>query len=92
MENHWVLIVYLLIFMDNIMEDTLKQLLVKESELKSQLEYWESYPPVNNMGKWARQTKLDRLSERLQKVQEKIQFHNTLYLSNEIHKQWKDVK
>ncbi len=92
MENHWVLIVYLLIFMDNIMEDTLKELLVKESELKSQLEYWESYPPVNNMGKWARQTKLDRLSERLQKVQEKIQFHNTLYLSNEIHKQWKDVK
>jgi L-ribulose-5-phosphate 3-epimerase UlaE len=78
--------------MDNIMEDTLKELLVKESELKSQLEYWESYPPVNNMGKWARQTKLDRLSERLQKVQEKIQFHNTLYLSNEIHKQWKDVK
>jgi hypothetical protein len=41
------------------------------------------------MGKWGRQTKIDAISERLKKVQEKIEFHNNLYLSNEIYKQWK---
>jgi hypothetical protein len=49
--------------------------------------------PVNNMGKWGRQTAIDRISERLKKVQEKIHFHDSLYLSNEIYKEWKkDVK
>jgi hypothetical protein len=67
------------------------KLKIREEELKEQLAYWEQYPPVNNMGKWARQTKLDRLSEKLKKVQEKIEFHNNIYLSNEIYKQWKDV-
>ena len=73
--------------------DKLKELLVKESELKSQLEYWEQYPPVNNMGKWARQTKLDRLSEKLEDVQNQIKLHNKIYLSKEINTEWKtDVK
>ena len=73
--------------------DKLKELLVKESELKSQLEYWEQYPPVNNMGKWARQTKLDRLSEKLEEVQNQIELHNKIYLSKEINSEWKkDVK
>jgi hypothetical protein len=73
--------------------DKLKELLVKESELKSQLEYWEQYPPVNNMGKWARQTKLDRLSEKLEDVQNQIELHNKIYLSKEINTEWKtDVK
>jgi len=45
------------------------------------------------MGKWARQTKIDRISERLKKVQEKIHFHDSIYLSNEIYKEWKkDVR
>lgn len=73
--------------------DKLKELLVKESELKSQLEYWEQYPPVNNMGKWARQTKLDRISEKLEEVQNQIELHNKIYLSKEINTEWKkDVK
>ena len=73
--------------------DKLKELLIRESELKSQLEYWESYPPVNNMGKWARQTKLDRISERLEDVQNQIELHNKIYLSKEINSEWKkDVK
>lgn len=67
------------------------KLKVREQELKNELAHWESHPPVNNMGAWARQTKLDRISERLKKVQEKIEFHNNIYLSNEIYKQWKDV-
>ena len=69
------------------------KLKVKESELKDELAKAESHIPVNNMGKWARQTKIDRISERLKKVQEKIHFHDSIYLSNEIYKEWKkDVK
>ena len=35
------------------------------NELKSQLKYWEDYEPVNNMGKYARQTKIDNLTQRI---------------------------
>jgi ppGpp synthetase/RelA/SpoT-type nucleotidyltranferase len=73
--------------MENYNEKVLK-LRVREKELTEQLEYWEQYPPANNMGKWARQTKLDSLKEKLKKVQEKIEFHDTVYLSNEIYKEW----
>jgi len=75
--------------MENYNENVLK-LRVREKELTEQLEYWEQYPPVNNMGKWARQTKLDSLKEKLTKVKEKIEFHDSIYLSNEIYKQWKE--
>ena len=69
------------------------KLKLREQELLEQLAYWEAYPPVNNMGKWARQVKLDRLQEKLAKVQEKIHFHDSIYLSNEIYNEWKkDVK
>lgn len=69
------------------------KLKIKEAELKEQLATYEVQIPVNNMGKWARQTAIDRISERLKKVQEKIHFHDSIYLSNEIYKQWKkDVK
>jgi hypothetical protein len=69
------------------------ELKLREKELQEQLEYYEKMEPVNNMGKWGRQTAIDRISERLKKVQEKIHFHDSLYLSNEIYKEWKkDVK
>jgi hypothetical protein len=42
------------------------------------------------MGKWGRSVKLQSISEKLKKVQEKIEFHDSVYLSNEIYKQWKD--
>ena len=62
----------------------------EEQELTKELAHWQSHTAVNNMGKWAKQTKIDNISERLKKVQQKIDFHNNLYLSNEIYKQWKD--
>lgn len=69
------------------------KLKIKEAELEKQLATYEAQIPVNNMGKWARQTAIDRISERLKKVQEKIHFHDSIYLSNEIYKEWKkDVK
>ena len=65
------------------------KLKIKEAELEKQLATYEAQIPVNNMGKWARQTAIDRISERLKKVQEKIHFHDSIYLSNEIYKEWK---
>ena len=73
--------------------DKIVKLKNEEVQLKEQLATYEAQIPVNNMGKWARQTAIDRISERLKKVQEKIHFHDSIYLSNEIYKQWKkDVK
>ena len=65
------------------------KLKAREAELKEQLANYENMVPVNNMGKWGRQTAIDRISERLAKVQEKINFHDSIYLSNEIYKEWK---
>ena len=73
--------------------DKIVKLKAREAELKEQLAHYENMVPVNNMGKWGRQTAIDRISERLAKVQEKINFHDSIYLSNEIYKEWKkDVK
>lgn len=73
--------------------ENILKLKLRESELKDELVEAEAHIPVNNMGKWARQTKIDRISERLKKVQEKIHFHDSIYLSNEIYNEWKrDVK
>ncbi len=75
------------------LNDKIVKLKLREKELQEQLDYYEKMEPVNNMGKWGRQTAIDRISERLKKVQEKIHFHDSLYLSNEIYKEWKkDVK
>jgi hypothetical protein len=66
------------------------KLRAREKELQTELTYWETeFQPSGNMGKWARQVKVDKINERLKKIQDKIEFHNNLYLSNEIYKQWK---
>jgi hypothetical protein len=69
--------------------EKIAKLKIREAELKEQLAHYENMVPVNNMGKWGRQTAIDRISERLAKVQEKINFHDSIYLSNEIYKEWK---
>ena len=46
------------------------------NELKSQLKYWENYEPVNNMGKYARQTKIDSLTEKIKSLEVKKQKKN----------------
>jgi hypothetical protein len=67
------------------------KLRAREKELQTELAYWETeFQPSGNMGKWGRQVKVDSLTEKLKKVQEKIEFHDNLYLSNEIYKQWKE--
>jgi len=76
--------------MENYNENILK-LRVREQKLKEELEYWETqFQPSGNMGKWGRQTKLESIKEELDKIQKDIEFHDSVYLSNEIYKQWKD--
>ena len=66
------------------------QLKVKEQKLREELAYWESFVPSGNMGKWGRQTKLDKIKEELADIKKDTEFHDSVYLSNEIYKQWKD--
>jgi hypothetical protein len=69
------------------------QLKVEEQKLQEELDHWESFIPAGNMGKWGRQVRLDKITEKLKSVQEKIHFHDSIYLSNEIYNEWKkDVK
>lgn len=76
--------------MENYNENILN-LRVKEKKLKEELAYWETeFQPSGNMGKWGRQVKLDKINKELSEIQKDIEFHDTVYLSNEIYNQWKD--
>ncbi len=67
------------------------KLKVREQELQKELTYWkEEFKPSGNMGKWGRQVKVDKIKKELEEIQSDIEFHDSLYLSNEIYKQWKD--
>jgi hypothetical protein len=41
----------------------------KIKRLKEQLAYWEKYEPVNNMGKFARQVKIDSIKKQIDKIE-----------------------
>jgi hypothetical protein len=67
------------------------QLKIREQELQKEITYWkEEFKPSGNMGKMGRQIRLDKMEKELKEIQSDINFHDTLYLSNEIYKQWKD--
>jgi hypothetical protein len=67
------------------------KLKIREQELQKELTYWnEEFQPSGNMGKWGRQTKVDKIEKELKEIQKDIEFHDSVYLSNEIYKQWKD--
>jgi len=65
------------------------QLKVEEQKLQEELDHWESFIPSGNMGKWGKQVRLDKITEKLKRIQEKIHFHDSIYLSNEIYNEWK---
>ena len=64
------------------------ELKAEEQTLQKELSDWKSKTPSGNMGKWHRQVKLDSINDRLEEVQKQIHFHDSIYLSNEIYKQW----
>lgn len=44
----------------------------KLKELKAELEYWQSYEPVNNMGKWARSVRVESIQSKIQKIEKEL--------------------
>jgi hypothetical protein len=67
------------------------KLKIREQELQKELTYWkEEFVPSGNMGKWGRQVRVDKMEKELKEIQKDIEFHDSVYLSNEIYKQWKD--
>ena len=67
------------------------ELKVEEQRLQQELSEWESKTPSGNMGKWHRQAKLDNINDKLGEVQKQIHFHDSIYLSNEIYKEWNKI-
>lgn len=41
-------------------------------ELKAELEYWQSYEPVNGMGKWARSVRVENIASKIGKIEKEI--------------------
>ena len=46
------------------------------NELKKELKHWEDMVPVNNMGKFARQTKIDNLKKEIESMSEDTESEN----------------
>ena len=42
-------------------------------ELNKELDYWENYEPVNNMGKWARSVRVDHIKKKIESKKNKIE-------------------
>ena len=64
------------------------ELKVEEQKLQEELSDWKSKIPSGNMGKWHRQVKVDNITDKLVEIQKQIHFHDSIYLSSEIYKQW----
>ena len=52
------------------------ELKVREAELKEQLAYYEAYPPVNNMGKWAKSVAIRHRKKTVDKLKRDIERTN----------------
>jgi len=68
--------------------ETVLELKVEEQKLQEELSDWKSKIPSGNMGKWHRQVKVDSITDKLAEIQKQIHFHDSIYLSSEIYKQW----
>lgn len=40
--------------------------------LQTELETWERHIPVNNMGKWAKQVRLDNIKKKISKIESEL--------------------
>lgn len=68
--------------------ETVLELKIEEQKLQEELSDWKSKIPSGNMGKWHRQVKVDSITDKLAEIQKQIHFHDSIYLSSEIYKQW----
>lgn len=61
----------------------------KLKKLKEELEYWTYYEAVNNMGKWSKQVRIDRLKEEIENLETLTGFAAQFYSgSDEKEKQF----
>jgi DNA polymerase II small subunit/DNA polymerase delta subunit B len=51
-------------------EKRMKQFTDRLEQLKTELKEWEDMVPVNNMGKWGRQTKIDSIKKQIELLSE----------------------
>lgn len=65
------------------MNDKIEKLKLRREELLSEIKHWKDHQPVNNMGKWARQVRIDSITEKLEKVQQKLELLGFEYLYKE---------
>ena len=42
-------------------------------ELKEDLQYWESYSPVNNMGKWYVSIRIQKLKNKIARIEKELE-------------------
>lgn len=42
-------------------------------DLKEDLEYWESYEPVNNMGKWYVSVRISKLKSKIERIKKELE-------------------
>lgn len=42
-------------------------------ELKEDLEYWQNYEPVNNMGKWYVSIRIQKLKNKIEKIEKELE-------------------
>jgi hypothetical protein len=40
--------------------------------LQEELQYWEEYEPVNNMGKWYVSIRIDKIKKKIKSVEEEL--------------------
>ncbi len=66
--------------MNDLPKLTANSIMVEISKLNKELNHWENYEPINNMGKYARLTKIESISDKLVELRAKITVHKTLRL------------
>ena len=42
-------------------------------ELKEELQYWQNYEPVNNMGKWYVSIRIQKLKNKIKRIEKELE-------------------
>jgi hypothetical protein len=42
-------------------------------ELQEELQYWQNYEPVNNMGKWYVSVRISKLKSKIEKIEKELE-------------------
>jgi hypothetical protein len=42
-------------------------------ELQEELQYWEEYKPVNNMGKWYVSVRIDKIKRKIKAIEKELE-------------------